>query len=557
MVRNPRRGLRRSSAPPAGAFAGHRPVKDSTPPSCTATPAGPYSDSITAREVIELFARNQSVPAPPPLKVFFGDFKEDKMGLPEFLRMYKHRYGPCSEETKVDMLGEYLAGHAKQVYRSIVSSWDGSSSITFAELESRMRNLMMDNSRTGVLLRQERVHSLRIQEEQSYLSFITVLETKASEAYEDASWSTVDGVKTQVLLKNIRNPTLALQVEHALRTVPEGSPLFPTAKDLVIAYWRTEKQSRQWTRSGENGWTEKNGSDQSTHQYKVELSTQVKSDTGNGGGTPVQPNSRYGSAPPRWVPRCYKCQELGHKMAECPRGDAPRLFEGSAGAARFGTRHEVTCYNCGELGHKSLDCPRRGHGNFTRTSDAAQGESAQSGSASAVVRKPEVTEMDVWLNMGMSQVDVAGSRKVEDWLSELTKEPALREICKLPDGARTSALSNMGLALESNRLYKVFPDGRKVLVVPASCRKNVFDKVHASVGHVGWRATVTAVLRDYYWHGVRNDIAKWLNACKECSRHKLRASAVGNGQRCQRDVSVKPCCVHMRGTSGTSGVQKC
>ncbi|KAH7719430.1 hypothetical protein AAVH_13104 [Aphelenchoides avenae] len=112
-------------------------------------------------------SRNQSIPAPPPLKVFLGDFKEDQMDPSEFLKMYKHRYGPCGEDTKVDMLGDYLAGEAKRAYRSILSSWDGSSRITFDELESRMKNLMLDNSRTGMLLKQQRVHGLRMKEDES------------------------------------------------------------------------------------------------------------------------------------------------------------------------------------------------------------------------------------------------------------------------------------------------------------------------------------------------------------------------------------------------------
>ncbi|KAH7725649.1 hypothetical protein AAVH_06831 [Aphelenchoides avenae] len=154
--------------------------------------------------------RTQSVPVPPPLKVFLGDYKEDKMGLSEFLRMYKRR-------------------------------------ITYDELEFRMKNLMLDNSRTGTLLKQQRVHSLRMKEDESYLSFITYLETKVCEAYDHSSFEIIDGVKIQVLLKNLRDPTLALQVEQALRTVPLGSPLFPVAKDLVIAYERTAKQALQWS----------------------------------------------------------------------------------------------------------------------------------------------------------------------------------------------------------------------------------------------------------------------------------------------------------------------
>ncbi|KAH7723372.1 hypothetical protein AAVH_09088 [Aphelenchoides avenae] len=123
-------------------------------------------------------SRNQAVPAPPPLKVFLGEYKEDKMGLSEFLKMYKHR-------------------------------------ITFDELESRMRNLMLDNSRTGMLLKQQRVHTLRMKEDESYLSFITFLETKVCEAYDEGSYSIVDGVKIQV---NIINK---VHLQDILRKSPE------------------------------------------------------------------------------------------------------------------------------------------------------------------------------------------------------------------------------------------------------------------------------------------------------------------------------------------------
>ncbi|KAH7710724.1 gagpol and env protein precursor [Aphelenchoides avenae] len=323
------------------------------------------------------------------------------MGLSEFLKMYKHRYGSCAEDTKVDMLGEYLAGEAKRVYKSILSSWDGRSSITFDELESGMKNLMLDNSRTGMLLKQQRVHGLRMKEDESYLSFITFLETKVCEAYGDESYSIVDGVKIQVLLRNIRDPTLALQVEQALRSVPMGSPLFPTAKDLVIAYERTAKQARQWTGNPGSVFNRSHGKVSGRSKFQGNSSNQEKPDSksaGTDGGAPSPTSGSGGSDSPRSIPVCFNCHKPGHRKAECRSGGTPHLTGGNAAPAKFGNRGPIVCHECGEPGHTRPNCPKRSRGNFTRSNGTAQ-----SGNASAAVEKPTIAESDSFLSMNMSQ----------------------------------------------------------------------------------------------------------------------------------------------------------
>ncbi|KAH7699215.1 gagpol and env protein precursor, partial [Aphelenchoides avenae] len=353
------------------------------------------------RHLTALLLHQQSVPPPPPLKVFLGEYKEDKMGLSEFLKMYKHRYGSCAEDTKVDMLGEYLAGEAKRVYKSILSSWDGRSSITFDELESGMKNLMLDNSRTGMLLKQQRVHGLRMKEDESYLSFITFLETKVCEAYGDESYSIVDGVKIQVLLRNIRDPTLALQVEQALRSVPMGSPLFPTAKDLVIAYERTAKQARQWTGNPGSVFNRSHGKVSGRSKFQGNSSNQEKPDSksaGTDGGAPSPTSGSGGSDSPRSIPVCFNCHKPGHRKAECRSGGTPHLTGGNAAPAKFGNRGPIVCHECGEPGHTRPNCPKRSRGNFTRSNGTAQ-----SGNASAAVEKPTIAESDSFLSMNMSQ----------------------------------------------------------------------------------------------------------------------------------------------------------
>jgi len=51
-----------SSTPPASFSSVPHPVKSSTSPSPTATPAGTDNEPLTAREVLEIVTRNQSVP---------------------------------------------------------------------------------------------------------------------------------------------------------------------------------------------------------------------------------------------------------------------------------------------------------------------------------------------------------------------------------------------------------------------------------------------------------------------------------------------------------------
>ncbi|KAH7716260.1 hypothetical protein AAVH_16311 [Aphelenchoides avenae] len=52
----------------------------------------PYAYTNRTLDVLEMFAKNQSVHALPPLKTFLGDYKEDKISLPEFLKMFKRSW---------------------------------------------------------------------------------------------------------------------------------------------------------------------------------------------------------------------------------------------------------------------------------------------------------------------------------------------------------------------------------------------------------------------------------------------------------------------------------
>jgi hypothetical protein len=57
-------------------------------------------------------------------------------------------------------------------------------------------------------------------------------------------------------------------------------------------------------------------------------------------------------------PRCFRCAETGHKMAEC-QAETPRCYRcGNFGHLANECRRSVTCFNCREPGHISTFCDK-------------------------------------------------------------------------------------------------------------------------------------------------------------------------------------------------------
>ncbi|KAH7719799.1 gagpol and env protein precursor [Aphelenchoides avenae] len=77
----------------------------------------------------------------------------------------------------------------------------------------------------------------------------------------------------------------------------------------------------------------------------------------------------------------------------------------------------------------------------------------------------------------------------------------------------------MDLVLEDNRLSKVLTNGRKVLVVPQSQTRTVFDQFHSGTfgGHGSFHKTVRMMSKYVYWPEMARDVRKWVKKCFKCA----------------------------------------
>lgn len=66
------------------------------------------------------------------------------------------------------------------------------------------------------------------------------------------------------------------------------------------------------------------------------------------------------------------------------------------------------------------------------------------------------------------------------------------------------------------------PTAQLQYVVPPVLRKDIMRNLHdtRTSGHLGVKRTVESIKRRYYWPGCKTDVARWCQACKECSQIK-------------------------------------
>ena len=112
------------------------------------------------------------------------------------------------------------------------------------------------------------------------------------------------------------------------------------------------------------------------------------------------------------------------------------------------------------------------------------------------------------------------------------QDPALRKIIEylkegeLPDStkeARELVLSKQLFELVDDVLYRIEKDKTLRVVLPESCRKQLFDQVHGGVygGHLRDAKIHSVLSRHYWWKGMRGDIIKWCRACVTCASRRV------------------------------------
>ena len=85
---------------------------------------------------------------------------------------------------------------------------------------------------------------------------------------------------------------------------------------------------------------------------------------------------------------------------------------------------------------------------------------------------------------------------------------------------KTQELKDQGKSAD----YKIDMDGlltlRKIIFIPnrMELKEMILDEFHHSncSGHPGYQNMLTAMKKDYFWPGIRKDIAEYVNRCIEC-----------------------------------------
>ncbi|KAH7707236.1 gagpol and env protein precursor [Aphelenchoides avenae] len=113
------------------------------------------------------------------------------------------------------------------------------------------------------------------------------------------------------------------------------------------------------------------------------------------------------------------------------------------------------------------------------------------------------------------------------WLAKLQEKDWLKEVFQKPEDECSASLKEQDMFVQDGMLYKTFA-GRKVLVVPQSETRVVFDRFHNRVsgGHAGWYKTTKMMEKYVYWPSLRQDVKKWIRKCFTCARHKKQRTAV-------------------------------
>lgn len=77
------------------------------------------------------------------------------------------------------------------------------------------------------------------------------------------------------------------------------------------------------------------------------------------------------------------------------------------------------------------------------------------------------------------------------------------------------ALQDDGILKMRGRVY--IPNSREL-------RKLVLREMHnvPYAGHPGYQKTLTAVRREYFWLGMKKDVAEYIAKCMECQRVKVK-----------------------------------
>jgi hypothetical protein len=117
-------------------------------------------------------------------------------------------------------------------------------------------------------------------------------------------------------------------------------------------------------------------------------------------------------------------------------------------------------------------------------------------------------------------VDVWSDAPLLYFLKHRQHEPALSAIERRRVQKRASHF-----VWSQGAVFRVFPEGLRLVVPRPFERHDLMSRVHEEMGHFGVKRTISLVRQSFWWDGMYRQIADFVRACPLCDRVKTAFSA--------------------------------
>jgi len=145
-----------------------------------------------------------------------------------------------------------------------------------------------------------------------------------------------------------------------------------------------------------------------------------------------------------------------------------------------------------------------------------------------IVDVDAVSDASIISDQSLGYVNVAVTDDSEDGdnisalISEQQNDASLNGCHALAKAGKGNFVYRNGVLYRGDRVF-----GQRIwqLVVPTGRREHVLKLAHETGAHLGIRKTSERIRLSFWWHGLKDDVQKYVNSCHACQlRRRLRAS---------------------------------
>uniref|UniRef100_A0A914ESN8 CCHC-type domain-containing protein n=1 Tax=Acrobeloides nanus TaxID=290746 RepID=A0A914ESN8_9BILA len=333
---------------------------------------GPEAVMLKTVEIMQSLAERMNAPLP-ALDKYDGSNKGGTT-FREFLKLYELRYGALSDSQKVDTLGLFLDGVAKNAFNCVDKS------IGFDEVVRSIEDKLVDKSKVASMNKIADLGALKKLPNWSWTEFLTLVETRVRKAFEgsrksgkDLEIENMDDHKVRILFANVYDTALASSLHIAYEKCYEGDA-FATLRDITLTHERMKRNLRVSNTSIQNSVPTYRSTQQSNRYtqnfgYKYGLrnlasrqnSVQRQNlNVNNSNHSPLRTNDFGDPA----------VLQSSHNRFQISNTSRPLSRPVSQQHQSTNNRNGVTCYKCNQHGHVANFCPQNTQRNNRNTTAA-------------------------------------------------------------------------------------------------------------------------------------------------------------------------------------------